>query len=252
MKPKHKNIISNIIYFFLISGFIFTPLYAQSLSTKSKSKNIKIFIEYKLAKDKLLDNNNIEINISDKTVTLSGSVQSISERNEALKDAKNEAQGYNISNELKITETKITSEEIVKNVLDRIRNNAFYGIFDWVDASDSNGVVYLTGWVHVPWYKEWFQKEVEKVAGVQEIKNEIHYTFGPGEVGYRAARLIYSDPSYEGMQYMANPPIHIIVNNGSIILEGKARSDSESGWIETLLKFNTNAFDVRNNLAVKS
>ncbi len=250
MKTQIKNIVLKIAFPFLAAGLIITPLIAQNGTNNSSAKNVKIFVEYKLAKDNILDN--ISVNIKNNTILLTGAVPTISERNKAYKDAQSEAGGYTILNKLKISEVNIPSKEIVKNVLDRIRNNAFYGVFDWVDASDSNGIVYLTGWVHVPWYKEWYQKEAEKVAGVKEIKNEIQNTFGPGLIGYKAERLIYNDPSYEGMQYMANPPIHIIVNNDSIILEGKVRSDSESGWIETLLRFNTDAFNVNNYLAVRS
>ncbi|MCL5030491.1 MAG: BON domain-containing protein [Bacteroidetes bacterium] len=252
MNTKNKNIAKGILYFALIIGFIISPAFAQSGVNKNSDKTVKILVEYKLVKDNQLDNENINVIVKNKTVTLTGNVQSISERNEAGKDAASACHDYTIANNLKISDSNIPSEKIVKNVLERIHNNAFYGIFDWVNARDTDGVVTLTGWVHVPWYKEWFQKEAEKVAGVKEIKNEIQSTFGPGSIGYRAARLIYSDPMYEGMQYMSNPPIHIIVNNGSIILEGKVYSDSESGWLETLLRFNTDAFDVNNNLVIRS
>ena len=251
MKKIIKNMALKILCFILAAGLTAVPALAQS-SQKPSDKNVKIFVEYKFAKDNLLNNANIDVNVSNKTVTISGTVPTIYDRNKAGKEAADAAENFAVVNNLKISGSNVPAQKIVENVLNRIHSNAFYGIFDWVNAQDTNGVVTLTGWVHIPWYKDWFQQEAEKVVGVKEIKNNIQNTFGPGSIGYRAARLIYSDPMYYGMQYMADPPIHIIVNNGSIILEGRVNSDSQSGWVEDLLRFNTDAVNVNNNLAIRS
>jgi Putative phospholipid-binding domain. len=54
------------------------------------------------------------------------------------------------------------------------------------------------------------------------------------------------------MQYFANPPIHIIVNNGTVILEGTVNSEAQSGWAENLVRYRTDAFTVENHLQVKA
>ena len=120
-----------------------------------------------------------------------------------------------------------------------------------INASCDSGVVTLKGWVHLPWLKTQFQNEVAKISGVESINNQIKNTFGPGEIGIRAARLIYNDPMFWGMQYFANPPIHIIVNNSSVILEGNVNSQVQSSWAENLVRFHTDAFSVENDLKVQ-
>ncbi|MEJ2506920.1 MAG: hypothetical protein P8Y81_11730, partial [Ignavibacteriaceae bacterium] len=85
--------------------------------------------------------------------------------------------------------------------------------------------------------KTQFQNEIGKIPGVESINNEIKNTFGPGEIGIRAARLIYNDPMFWGMQYFANPPIHIIVNNGSVILEGDVTHRFKAAGLKTSLDF---------------
>ncbi len=252
MKKENKNMALKILFFFLAAGILTSSVFAQSGGGKNSPKDVKIFVEYKLAKDNQLNNDNISVSVNNRTVTLTGTVPTIYERNKAAEEARNAAGNYNVTNNLTIEQANIPAKKVVESVLNKIHGNAFYGVFDWVNAKDANGVVTLTGWVHLPWYKDWFQKEAEKVVGVRVIKNDIQETFGPGEIGYRAARLIYSDPMYQGLQYSTNPPVHIIVNNGSIILEGNVGSNSESGWIENLLRFNTNAVNVNNYLGIRS
>ncbi len=93
---------------------------------------------------------------------------------------------------------------------------------------------------------------MKKFSGVKKIVNNIQNTFGPGETGYRAARLIYNDPMFWGMQYFSNPPIHIIVNNGKIFLYGSVNSETQKAWAENIVTFYTDAFSVNNDLRVKN
>ena len=116
----------------------------------------------------------------------------------------------------------------------------------------NNGVLTLSGYVHLPWFKNTFQKEAEKVPGIVEIKNEIKKTFGPGRIGIMAARLVYNDPAFQGYAFSENPPVHIIVNNGSVLLFGKVNSEVESSMAANLIRFKTDAFDVINNLSINS
>jgi len=252
MKKVIKNIVILSIFIFFSGGLFIYTTFAQNNDSKNTPKDVKVFVEYKILKDNDLKDADINVRVNDPSVILSGSVPTIYERNLASNDASTESKGYSIQNNLVIAESKIPSDKVIKNVLYKIYNNAFYSVFDWINAVDSNGTVTLTGWVHYPWYKEWFQKEAEKVPGVRKINNQIQDTFGPGSIGYRAARLIYSQPEYEGMQFMSNPPVHIIVINDSIILEGQVNTDAESGVIKNLLEFYTGAFHVTNNLQIRS
>ena len=252
MEKVIKYIGLKAVICFLAAWLIIPAAYAQNNSKKASAKQTQVFIEYKILKDNNLNNANINVGVRNSSIVLTGNVPTLYERYLAGKVAADESHGYLIKNDLMVTKTDIPDKKIVKNVLNRIYRNGSYGIFDWVDASDTNGVVTLTGWVHNPWLKKWFQKDAEKVAGVSEIKNEIQNDYGPGSIGYRAAWLIYSQPEYQDMQFMSNPPIHIIVNGDSIILKGRVITNGEGGWLQNLLEFRTGAFSVTNNLEVKS
>ena len=85
-----------------------------------------------------------------------------------------------------------------------------------------------------------------------KVINKIQNTFGPGELGFRAARLIYNDPMFWGMQYFSDPPIHIIVNNGKVFLFGSVYSESQKAWAGNIVTFHTDAFSVENDLKINN
>ena len=117
-------------------------------------------------------------------------------------------------------------------------------------VNNNNGIVTLKGWVHLPWLKIQFQNEIEKIPGVYGIKNEVMNSFGPSDLGIAAARLIYNDVMFWKMQYSANPPIHIIDNNGSIILEGYVSSELQRKWAENIIQYRIDANSIKNNLHI--
>ncbi len=252
MKKVIGNIGLKIIFFFLATWLLVPSAFAQNNSGNTAAKDVKVYVQYKILKDDNLNHSNINVEVRNNSVLLNGTVPNLYERALAGKDAADESHGYKIKNNLQVAKSNTPSKEVVKNVLNKIYRNGFYGIFDWVNAKDTNGVVTLTGWVHDPWLREWFQKDAEKVAGVKQIKNEIQNDYGPGYIGYRAAWLIYSQPEYQDSQFMSNPPVHIIVNGDSIILKGRVYNKNEGAWLQNLLEFRTGAFSVRNNLGVKS
>ena len=251
MKTSIKIISRSFLYLVIGIGFFASRAFAQGDGHKLSTSTLKIFIEYRLAKDNLLNENNINVEIKGNKIILSGTVPTIYDKKEAEEESRNVDENYFVINNLKVEGSGIPDSVVAQNVLKKIHNNVFYGVFDWVTLRYNNGVATLKGWVHLPWLKSQFQSEAEKVAGVKEVKNEIKNTFGPGNIGIKAALLIYNDPEFEGMEYLADPPVHIIVNNGTVFLEGHVLSRAQSSWADNIVRFRTDAFTVNNNLKIK-
>lgn len=250
MKTVINNFAKRGIYS-IICLIMFAPLTLIWGSNKHLSNStLKIFVEYRLAKDHLLNDNNIAVDITGDKITLSGNEETIYEKNQAAQETRDVAENYQVINNIKVANPYVPDSVIVKNVQKRIFSNVFYSVFDWVTVNYKDGIVTLKGWVHLPWYKSQFQKEAEKVVGVKSVDNELQNTFGPGNIGIRAARLIYNDPMFEGMEYDSDPPIHIIVNNGTVLLEGSVMSEAQSGWASNLVRYYTGAITIKDNLNV--
>jgi hyperosmotically inducible protein len=251
-----KTVFELIIRYFLllVIGVVISASfsYAQDSEQQMSKSNLKIFVEYKLVKEHLLTNDNINVEVIGNRIILSGTVPTIYDKHQAEEEAHSVDENYIIVNNLNVQNLDVTDSALTSIILDKIQSNLFYGVFDWITVNTNNGIVTLDGWVHLPWLKSQFQTEVEKIPGVKNVNNEIQNTFGPGELGFRAARLIYNDPMFYGYQYSQNPPIHIIVNNGKVILEGHVNSEIQSIWAANIINYRTDSFSVENNLQTKN
>jgi osmotically-inducible protein OsmY len=250
MITKLKSIINQFLVIFILITIPATLSFAQQSESQLSKSNLKITLQYKLVKADLLQNNNINVDINDNSIILTGTVPTLYDKNEAEHIAQSVDENYAVVNRISVEDKAVEDSTLTKEIMSKIHSNIFYGVFDWLTVQSDNGMVTLGGWVHMPWLKHQFEAEVEKVPGVMSVINKIQTTFGPGELGYRAARLIYNDPMFWGQQYSPDPPIHIIVNNGSIYLFGDVSSSVNKSWAENILTFQTDAISVENDLKV--
>ena len=103
-----------------------------------------------------------------------------------------------------------------------------FTIFDSVNAQVEDGVVTLTGKVTMPYKREALAERIMRVNGVRQVHNDI--TVLPvsqfdDELRLRIARAIYGNSNFWRYGSMVNPPIHIIVENGRVTLEGVVNSN---------------------------
>ena len=105
-----------------------------------------------------------------------------------------------------------------------------YSIFDNVGFFVDEGRVELLGEVSQPFKKDDLGRIALRLPGVTSLSNELK-VLPPSPMDNRLrlqlARAIYRDPvlSRYGMQTV--PPIHIIVDNGHVTLEGVVSTDME-------------------------
>ena len=251
MRITMGSLIKYFNILFWTVGIIISTSFAQGTEGPLSKSNLKIVVQYKLVQENLLVNNNINVEVEGNKIILSGTVPTIYAKKQAMEEAQSVDQNYTVVNNLTLQIPSIEDSVLSNEILDKIQSNLFYTIYDWITVSSNNGVVTLDGWVHLPWLKNQFQTEIEKISGVKSVNNIVQNSFGPGEIGVRAARLIYNDPRFYGFQNSANPPIHIIVNNNRVILEGYVKSESDINWAENIVSYRTDAFSVTNNLQVK-
>jgi osmotically-inducible protein OsmY len=110
-------------------------------------------------------------------------------------------------------------------------------IFDDVDARVDGGSVLLTGKVTASSKKEEIERRVAKIEGVSEVRNEIAVLpplSSDDDLRHRVARAIYGNPTFWTYAAMSNPPIHIIVERGHVVLRGTVNSNVERTMARTL------------------
>jgi len=118
-----------------------------------------------------------------------------------------------------------------------IRECPQVSIFDDVDARVDGSSVLLTGKVTTSSKKDEIERRVAKIDGVREVRNEIAILpalSSDDDLRRRVARAIYGNPTFWSYAAMSNPPIHIIVERGHVVLRGTVSSNMERTMARSL------------------
>jgi hyperosmotically inducible protein len=148
------------------------------------------------------------------------------------------------------------SEEFIKReVRHELVSLPWYSIFDNLAYSVNGGEVTLLGQVTQPVLKDDAGNAVKKIEGVESVKNNIEVLpVSPNDDQLRRAefRAIYGDPSLQRYALGAVPPIHIIVKNGHVTLEGAVGNEMDKNVAGIRANGVPGVFSVTNNLQVSS
>lgn len=140
--------------------------------------------------------------------------------------------------------------EVFQDVSRQVLRYPQFTIFDSVHAEVNEGVVTLTGKVTMPFKSTDLARRVARVEGVRDVRNEITVlpvSLYDDELRVRIARAIYGNSTFWGYGAMVNPPIHVIVENGRVTLEGVVNSNIDR-MIARSLSTSFGSFSVTNNL----
>jgi osmotically-inducible protein OsmY len=140
--------------------------------------------------------------------------------------------------------------QVANDVSRQVLTYPQFSIFDSVHMQVDSGIVTLTGKVTMPFKKNDIEKRVAKIDGVDKVVNKI--TVLPvssfdDELRFRIARAIYGNSNFWNYGSMVNPPIHIIVENGHVTLDGVVNSNTDRMLARSIAS-SFGAFSVTNDL----
>lgn len=145
-------------------------------------------------------------------------------------------------------------DRIVREVRHELVMLPFYGVFDNLAYKvDPDGTVTLLGQVARPVLKGDAENVVKRIEGVPKVVNNIEVLpTSPMDDQIRRAtyRAIYGNDVLNQYQLRAVPPIHIIVKNGHVTLEGAVARQMDKQIAEMQAKSVPNVFSVTDNLQV--
>ncbi len=152
-----------------------------------------------------------------------------------------------------------------------------YGVFDNIGFSVEGNKLILTGQASRPTLQNSAERVVKRIESIDEVENRIEVLpLSPAddELRARVYRQVYGhtalsrynpnravpvfySPSARAAGITNNPPlglhpIHIIVKNGNVTLEGVVDSDGDRNLAGILANQAFGAFSVTNNLTVRS
>jgi len=142
------------------------------------------------------------------------------------------------------------SLQVFNDVSKAVLGYPTFTIFDDVAADVSDGTVVLVGKVTMPYKRTDIERRVARIEGVRSVVNRItvlpvsHFD---EELRFLVARAIYGNSSFWQYAAMANPPIHIVVENGHVRLTGVVSSNVERMLARSLAS-SSPAFSVKSEL----
>jgi len=140
--------------------------------------------------------------------------------------------------------------QIFQDVSKQVLRYPQFTIFDSVNAQVVEGVVTLSGKVTMPYKRNDIERRIAEVAGVKQVNNEITVlpvSLFDDELRFRISRALYGNSNFWRYGSMVNPPIHIIVENGRVTLEGVVNSNIDRMLARSIAS-SFDAFEVTNNL----
>ncbi len=139
---------------------------------------------------------------------------------------------------------------IFRDVSRQVLRYPQFTIFDSVHAQVHEGVVTLSGRVTMPYKSKDIARRVAGVEGVDDVRNEV--TVLPvsqfdDDLRFQIARAIYGNSNFWRYGAMVNPPVHIIVENGHVTLDGVVNNNIDRVLARSIASSFT-AFSLTNDL----
>ena len=129
----------------------------------------------------------------------------------------------------------------------------YYSVFDNFSFRVDGSKVTLMGAVTRPTLKKSAERVVADIETVTEVDNQIKVlpvSSNDDRIRIDTYRSIYYHPMFNRYAMQAVPPIHIIVDNGDVTLEGAVASEMEKNVAGIQANGVNGVFSVTNNLQV--
>jgi hyperosmotically inducible protein len=145
-------------------------------------------------------------------------------------------------------------ERLVRQVRHELVMLPYYGVFDNLTYHVTGYTVELMGQVTRPTLKSDAENVVKDIEGVEKVINNIEVLpLSPNDDSLRLAlyRSIYGHQILNRYALQAVPPIHIVVKNGQVTLEGVVSNENDRNVAGIQANSVPGVFGVTNNLRVE-
>jgi hyperosmotically inducible protein len=146
-----------------------------------------------------------------------------------------------------------SQDKLIREIRHELIMLPYYNVFDNLQFSLNGRRVTLVGQVVQPVTKSDAENAVKRIEGVEKVVNNIE-VLPPSNMDDRIRRQVYNAIYSYGPLFkygnMSVPPIHIIVRNGRITLDGVVDSEGDKNYAGMRANQVPGTFGVTNNLRV--
>jgi len=235
-----------VLSFVLASGWC----WAAPPDTDSQARQS---IQSRLNHTQVQKHGDVRVTYAGGVATLTGTVDNLGSKLDAEKAVQKTRGVTRVVDNIQVRADDVTDQQILERARHEIVMYFAYGIFDNVDLAAHHGTLTVSGQVTQPFKKTDMGRILERVKGVAVLQNNLEVlplSAFDDRLRLQLARAIYGDPFFIRYANQAIPPIHIVVKNGNVTLEGVVANKMDK------IKANMNAlhaglsFSVVDNLRV--
>lgn len=205
-------------------------------------------IQDRLQKKDLYD---VDVAIDLDTAVLTGTVSTLLDRQRAEKIAGKQRAIEAVDNQIKVRWAERDAAELERDIQRALVSPHFNTVFDWVEAHLEGHELVLTGWVTDPWKIESAERKMASIEGIASIEAQLEVlpvSIFDDEIRYRAARALYGGLSFAQYGSSLNPPIHLVVRHGEVILLGTVGNRADQALARSLVSSATLPLRIVNRL----
>jgi hyperosmotically inducible periplasmic protein len=210
-------------------------------------------IQSRLDHAKVNQHGDVQVAYSGGVATLTGTVDNLGSKLDAEKAAQKVRGVTQVVDNIQVRAEGVENQQILERARHEIVMYYAYGIFDNVELAAHNGTLTVSGQVTQPFKKTDMGNILERVKGVAALQNDLEVlpvSNFDDRLRLQVARAIYGDPFFIHYANQALPPIHIIVKNGNVTLEGVVASTMDRTKAEMAALHTGLSFAVVDNLQI--
>ncbi len=210
-------------------------------------------IQDRLFRAKTFEHGQVEVAFDHGVATLTGTVDSLGAKRDAERAARKAGSVTSVVDQINVRAEDVSPLQIAEEARRQIVTYYAYGIFDNISLEAQGGRLIVSGQVSQPFKKADIGNFLAHVKGVAELDNNLEVlptSTYDDQLRVAVARAIYRDPFFAYYATQAVPPIHIIVKNGNVTLEGVVASELDRAKAESTARLAATYFGFTNNLRV--
>jgi hyperosmotically inducible protein len=211
-------------------------------------------IQSRLYHAQVFKHGDVQVTYEGGVATLTGTVDNLGSKLDAEKAAKKAPGVTRVVDDLRVHAEGVTDQQILEKARHEIVMYYAYGIFDNVGLEAKDGTLIISGQVTMPFKKDDMGRLVERVKGVAAVENNLDVlplSNFDDRLRLQVAHAIYGDPYFLHYADQPLPPIHIVVKNGNVTLEGVVATTMDRTKAE-MAALRSLSFAVVDNLRIES
>ena len=242
-------------YLKLFAVVMLVGLASQTAFGRTQDSDAKLAAELqdKIYHAKVFNHGQVTTTLENGVATLAGTVDNLGAKLDAERAARKADGVKQVVNNIQVRADDVTERQILEKARHEILMYYAYGIFDNINLAAQGYKLIVSGQVTQPFKKSDMGHFLARVRGVAEVENNLEVlptSIFDDQLRLQLARAIYGDPFFVHYANRSLPPIHIVVKNGNVALEGAVATKLDSAKAEMAARTAGLSFSVVNNLRV--